>query len=118
MHQINFVQVIHVLNQKSVEEAHKIAPYVDALLLDSGNPNLKIKKLGGTGQVHNWELSRQICELVSRPVYLAGGLNPDNVIDALDIVKPYGLDICSGLRTNGKLDPIKVYTFFSKINQE
>ena len=118
LHQINFVQVIHVLNQKSVEEAHKIAPYVDALLLDSGNPNLKIKKLGGTGQVHNWELSRQICELVSRPVYLAGGLNPDNVIDALDIVKPYGLDICSGLRTNGKLDPIKVYTFFSKINQE
>jgi phosphoribosylanthranilate isomerase len=115
--QTNFVQVIHVLNQNSIKEALKIAPYIDALLLDSGNPNLKIKKLGGTGRVHNWELSRQICEQLPLPVYLAGGLNPDNVREAINFVKPYGLDICSGLRTNGKLDPIKVEAFFSIVNQ-
>ncbi|MEJ2542875.1 MAG: phosphoribosylanthranilate isomerase [Calditrichaceae bacterium] len=114
--QIKFVQVIHVMNQNSIKEALEITSYVDALLLDSGNPNLKTKKLGGTGRVHNWELSRQICELVSLPVYLAGGLNPNNVREAINFVKPYGLDICSGLRTNGKLDPVKIVTFFSNIN--
>ncbi len=66
------VQVIHVLDENSIQEALKIAPQVDAILLDSGNPNLQIKQLGGTGRTHNWVISRAICEQVDTPVYLAG----------------------------------------------
>ena len=113
--EIKFIQVIHVHNQNSVEEAKQIAPYVDALLLDSGNPTLSVKELGGTGRMHNWDLSRQICKSVNLPVYLAGGLNPQNVKEAIEKVKPYGLDICSALRTNGNLDKQKVDAFFIEI---
>ena len=85
---------------------------VDALLLDSGNPKLAIKELGGTGRVHNWKLSRSIVEQSPVPVFLAGGLNPSNVKQAIDEVQPYGLDLCSGVRTNGRLDPAKLEAFF------
>ncbi|MEJ2052639.1 MAG: phosphoribosylanthranilate isomerase [Calditrichaceae bacterium] len=112
---VKFVQVIHIMDQHSVEKAKFIESSVDYLLLDSGNTSLKIKKLGGTGRVHDWHISRQICETVSIPVYLAGGLNPDNVKSAIEKVKPYGVDVCSGLRTNGKLDEQKLNSFFSCI---
>ena len=113
---VKFVQVIHVIDEDSIEEAKLVSPYVDAFLLDSGNPNLSVKELGGTGRVHNWNFSRKICESIGLPVFLAGGLNPDNVRKAVEKVKPYGLDICSGLRTNGKLDRQKVNAFFTEIN--
>jgi phosphoribosylanthranilate isomerase len=108
---VKLVQVIHVINEKSVEEAIKISEFVDAILLDSGNPNLKIKELGGTGRVHNWKFSRQIRDHVQIPVFLAGGLNPDNVYEAIEAVKPFGVDVCSGVRTNGKLDEGKLELF-------
>lgn len=108
---IKIVQVIHVIDEKSVAQAIHISPYVDALLLDSGNPNLAIKVLGGTGKVHNWQLSRKIVETVSKPVFLAGGLNADNVSDAISMVQPYGIDLCSGVRTNGMLDEKKLQHF-------
>lgn len=108
---VKLVQVIHVLGESSVQEAKQVAPYVDALLLDSGNPNLKIRELGGTGRVHNWEISRQIRESVSIPIFLAGGLRPDNVVQAIRTVKPFGVDICSGLRTDGRLDEHKLAAF-------
>jgi len=71
---IKIVQVIHVIDESSIEEAIHISEKVDALLLDSGNPNLKIKELGGTGRVHDWSLSRKIVEQSKVPVFLAGGL--------------------------------------------
>ena len=108
---IRLVQVIHVIDEKSVDEALQIAPHVDALLLDSGNPNLAVKELGGTGRVHNWALSRQIREQSPVPIFLAGGLHPDNVRQAIDAVDPFGLDLCSGVRTNGKLDEAKLKAF-------
>ena len=108
---IKLVQVIHVIDEKSVEEAIKISEFVDAILLDSGNPNLKIKELGGTGRVHNWKFSRQIRDLIKIPVFLAGGLNPDNVSAAIEAVEPFGIDVCSGVRTNGKLDEGKLELF-------
>ena len=108
---IKLVQVIHVINEKSVEEAIKISEFVDAILLDSGNPNLKIKELGGTGRVHNWKFSRQIRDHIQIPVFLAGGLNPDNVNEAIEAVKPFAVDVCSGVRTNGKLDEGKLGRF-------
>jgi phosphoribosylanthranilate isomerase len=113
---VRLVQVIHVINDASVDEALQIAPHVDALLLDSGNPNLTIKELGGTGRVHDWALSRQICEQVNVPVFLAGGLRPDNVQQAIEAVQPFGLDLCSGVRTNGHLDPVKLEAFMKAIN--
>jgi phosphoribosylanthranilate isomerase len=112
---ISIVQVIHVIDERSVEEALEIAPQVDALLLDSGNPNLAVKELGGTGRVHNWALSRQIVEQASKPVFLAGGLKAENVRAAMDAVQPWGLDLCSGVRTNGNLDPLKLEAFFKAV---
>jgi len=107
------VQVIHVVNEASVEEALRLSHKADALLLDSGNPHAAVKELGGTGRVHNWKLSRAIVEGSAVPVYLAGGLNAGNVRQALDEVQPYGLDLCSSVRTNGALDPQKLEAFFA-----
>ena len=112
---IKLVQVIHVTGDESLDEALRIAPEVDALLLDSGNPNLAVKELGGTGRTHNWAISRRIVESVSAPVFLAGGLRPDNVRAALEAVQPFGLDLCSGVRTEGKLDPVKLELFFGAL---
>src|SRR5437763_11547627 len=88
---IALVQVIHVMEQQSIEEAVTVAPYVNAILLDSGNPSLAIKELGGTGRVHNWEISRAIREAVDVPIFLAGGLNADNVVQAIRQVGPFGV---------------------------
>lgn len=109
---VKIVQVIHVTGPESLDEAQRIAPHVDALLLDSGNPNLAVKELGGTGRVHNWTVSRSIVASVPVPVWLAGGLRPDNVREAIESVQPFGLDLCSGVRTDGKLDPFKLDAFF------
>ena len=111
------VQVLHVIDEKSVKEAVEVAPFVDTILLDSGNPNLSVKELGGTGRVHNWELSKSIVESVIVPVYLAGGIGQHNVIQALEKVQPYGVDLCSSVRTNGNLDAEKLRTFFGKVSE-
>lgn len=112
---VKLVQVIHVTGQESLDEARRIAPDVDALLLDSGNPNLAVKELGGTGRTHNWAISRRIVESVPVPVFLAGGLRPENVREAIEVVQPFGLDLCSGVRTDGKLDPRKLEKFFTSV---
>lgn len=113
---VKLVQVIHVLNENSVAEAIEISESVDAILLDSGNPNLNIKELGGTGRIHNWQLSLQIREQVKVPVFLAGGLNSGNVREAIETVQPFGIDICSGVRSAGKLDRQKLEAFFEVIS--
>ena len=113
---ISIVQVIHVCGVESVEEAAAVAPHVDALLLDSGNQSLPVKELGGTGRVHDWNVSRRIRETVDVPVFLAGGLNPQNVVQAVEVVRPYGLDICSGVRTAGRLDVEKLSQVFTVVN--
>ncbi len=112
---IKLVQVIHVIDERSVEEAIALAEKVDALLLDSGNPNLAIKQLGGTGRTHNWKWSRQIRENIAIPLFLAGGLSPENVQTAIKMVQPFGLDICSGVRTNGQLDEQRLAAFFRNV---
>jgi len=112
---VKLVQVIHVIDDNSVKEAIEVAKYVDAILLDSGNPNLSVKELGGTGRTHNWELSREIRKSIPVPLFLAGGINKDNVKQAIETVEPFGLDLCSSVRTNGKLDPQKLKDFFNAI---
>jgi len=110
------VQVLHVIDESSIDEAMEVSKYVDTILLDSGNPNLATKELGGTGRVHNWEISKQIVKKVKIPVFLAGGLNPTNAFKAIEEVNPYGLDLCSGVRTNGELDQQKLTAFFKALN--
>ena len=113
---LKIVQVIHVIDERSIDEAVRISPYVDALLLDSGNPKATIKTLGGTGNIHNWEISRDLVKSVDRPVFLAGGLNAGNVREAIQKVQPFGVDICSGVRTEGKLDPNKLSSFINAVH--
>lgn len=115
---VKIVQVIHVIDSASVEQAIRLSENVDALLLDSGNPNLKIKELGGTGRVHNWTLSRQIRDNAKCPVILAGGLNPENVSQAIETVDPFGIDVCSGVRTEGRLDREKLSRFIRTVNDK
>ena len=112
---IKLVQVIHVTGPESVEEARSVAPLVDALLLDSGNQKLPLKELGGTGRTHDWGLSRKIREIAGIPIFLAGGLTASNVSEAISKVRPFGLDLCSGVRTHGRLDESKLRSFFSAV---
>jgi phosphoribosylanthranilate isomerase len=113
---IRLVQVIHVTGAESVDEARAAAPLVDTILLDSGNPKLAVKELGGTGRVHDWATSRRIRDSVAVPVLLAGGLNPGNAREARERVMPAGLDVCSGLRPNGRLDAAMLRAFFDALH--
>ena len=113
---LKIVQVIHVTGEESIDEAVRLSPNVDALLLDSGNPKASLKTLGGTGNVHNWDLSREIVKAVNIPVFLAGGLHANNVRQAIETVRPFAVDICSGIRTEGRLDPNKLEAFIKAVH--
>jgi phosphoribosylanthranilate isomerase len=112
---VAIVQVVHVTGAPAVDEAVATAPLVDAILLDSGNPRLAVKELGGTGRRHDWAISRRIVEAVDKPVWLAGGLTPANVAEAVATVGPHGLDVCSGVRTDGRLDERKLAALFAAL---
>jgi len=113
---IKIIQVLHVIDEWAMDKAAGLMHHVDALLLDSGNPNLKVKELGGTGRTHNWEISRKIVALSKVPVWLAGGLRPENVREAIETVQPHGVDLCNGVRINGNLNPEKLNAFFNNVN--
>ncbi len=113
---VKLVQVVHVIGESSVDEAYELGEHVDAILVDSGNPKLAVKELGGTGRRHDWKLSRRIVETCGKPVCLAGGLNSENVREAIEAMQPFGLDVCSGVRTDGKLDRLKLEAFFASVN--
>ena len=108
---IRLVQVVHVEGDAAIEEAIALAGGVDALLLDSGRPGAAVKELGGTGRVHDWSLSRRIVDAVDVPVFLAGGLGPGNVAEAVARAAPYAVDVCSGLRPDGALDEARLVAF-------
>ena len=112
---VSLVQVVHVRGEESFEEALSAARHADALLLDSGNQGLAVKELGGTGRTHDWRVSRRVVEASPVPVFLAGGLKPENVAEAVEVVRPFGLDVCSGVRTEGRLDAKKLRRFFARL---
>jgi phosphoribosylanthranilate isomerase len=115
---VQLVQVVHVTGPASLDEALAVAPLVDAILLDSGNPLAVVKELGGTGRTHDWALSARIRAAVAalgRPLYLAGGLNPQNVAAAVATVQPFGLDLCSSVRQAGRLDAARLAAFFAAL---
>jgi phosphoribosylanthranilate isomerase len=112
---IGLVQVVHVTGDGALDEAVAVSAHVDGILLDSGNPDLRVKQLGGTGRLHDWGLSRRIREAVKVPVFLAGGLNPDNVLEGVKQVQPFGVDVCNGVRTEDRLDECKLSAFFKAV---
>lgn len=112
---LRIVQVIHVRGEESIREALRLQEHVDAFLLDSGNPAAVVKTLGGTGVKHDWNISQTLVSEVQVPVFLAGGLNAGNVREAIEKVRPFGVDICSGVRTGGKLDEAKLREFISVV---
>lgn len=112
---IKIVQVIHVIDERRIDEAVRISYLADALLSDTGNPNVEIKEHGGTGRIHNRKLSRKIVEQSKVPVFLAGELTSENVREAIEQIQPFGLDLCSGVRTNKKLDQRKLEIFFRNV---
>jgi phosphoribosylanthranilate isomerase len=112
---VELVQVIHVADEGSLEEARMAAPLVDALLLDSGNPNLSIKELGGTGRTHDWRISRRIRDEAGVRVFLAGGLRADNVAEAIAAVQPFGIDLCSSVRESGRLSAARLDAFMRAV---
>ncbi len=112
---VRIVQVIHVRDESSIDLALATAPHVDALLLDSGNPHARVRELGGTGRVHDWSLSQTIVARSPVPIFLAGGLNAANVAEAIRVVEPFGVDLCSGVRTGGALDPDKLRDFVASL---
>ena len=111
------VQVIHVEDHSALDLIAVYAPYVHAFLLDSGRPNAATPEFGGTGRAHDWAVSAQFVRQSPLPVFLAGGLTPANAAAAIEQVRPYGLDLCSGLRTQGCLDMQKLTAFMSAVRQ-
>ena len=111
------VQVVHVTGAASADEALAAAGEVDAILLDSGNPALPVKELGGTGRTHDWRVSARIREGVGVPLWLAGGLTAENVAAAIAAVRPYGVDVCTGVRTEGRLDEEKLRAFVGEVRK-
>jgi len=114
---VKLVQVVHVGGELSVGEALWQAKTADALLLDSGNQFLAVKELGGTGRTHDWDISARIAASANVPVFLAGGLKPENAAEAVAAVRPFGLDVCSGVRTDGRLDADKLSRFFAAVTK-
>jgi len=114
---IALVQAIHVRGPQSIEEARAVAPHVDGILLDSGIQSAPRKELGGTGRTHDWSLSRRIRDAVDTPIFLAGGLNPGNLAEAVREVGPFALDVCTGVRTDGRLDEAKLTAFFRQVER-
>ena len=112
---VALVQVVHVVDASAIDEALQLAEHVDAILLDSGAPAAAIPELGGTGRVHDWRVSAALRGRVSKPVYLAGGLRPDNVVAGIRTVRPFGVDLCSGVRSAGRLDPQKLQSFMDAV---
>lgn len=114
---LRVVAVIHVQDGSALPAAQRIAPHVHGVLLDSGNPVGSRPTYGGTGCTHDWSLSRRIVDALDVPVWLAGGLTPSNVALAIETVRPFGVDVCSKLRVDGRLDPARVAAFSAAVHR-
>jgi phosphoribosylanthranilate isomerase len=111
------VQVIHVDASGALELVQAYRPFVHAFLLDSGRPGDELPVLGGTGRTHDWKLSAEIVARAERPVFLAGGLRAENVNRALATIKPFGVDLCSGVRSEGRLDTGNLERFMAAVRR-
>ncbi len=114
---IFIAQSIHVMGERALESARDIARHVDALVLDSGDSEPPFRWQNPTGQTHDWEASRRISDAIHLPILLAGGLTPDNVGRAIRVVRPYGVDVCSGVRKDGQLDQSLLVAFLEAVSR-
>ncbi|MEJ7717663.1 MAG: phosphoribosylanthranilate isomerase [Thermoleophilaceae bacterium] len=117
---VRLIQVIHVLDEGAITAAEEVSGLVDAILLDSGDPSLETKELGGTGRRHDWAVSARVRERVEVPMFLAGGLDAANVAEAIETVRPFAVDVCSGLRDSDEsfdLDPDKLARFAAALQR-
>ena len=112
---VEIFQAVHVLDDTAIEQAISLAPHVDGLILDTGSPHSEVPVLGGTGKTHDWSISRRIVEKADCPVFLAGGLKPGNVGEAIRTVQPYGIDLCTGVRTDLALDEVLLSAFMQAV---
>lgn len=100
---LKIIRAVHVTGPEAVAQARALARQVDALILDTYDP--ATGRHGATGKTHDWTISRQIVDGVPVPVILAGGLTPDNVADAIAAVRPWGVDVHTGIeRPDGSRD--------------
>ncbi len=113
--EVRRVQVIHVEDESALDLIEAYAPHVHAFLLDSGRPSAAVAELGGTGRAHDWSISREFVARAAKPVFLAGGLRPENAAEAIATVQPYGLDLCSGIRSENQLDADKLVAFMNAV---
>ncbi len=109
------IQTVHVGGPAAACAARRAAEHADMLLLDSGAPEPAdgARELGGTGRTHDWQVSAEIVRESPVPVWLAGGLDAENVGRAIETVRPYGVDVCSRLRPASALDPALLQAFVS-----
>jgi len=107
---VKIIKSIHVTGLGAIELAKEYLPFADALLLDSRDG----ARIGGTGKTHDWEISRKIVRESNKPVILAGGLSPDNVYQAVKKVRPFAVDVNSGVETNLRKDPAKMKVFINE----
>jgi phosphoribosylanthranilate isomerase len=110
------VQVIHVSGAEALDQALAVAPYVDALLLDTGAPRHGVDE-PGYAVAHDWAISAEICRSVPAPIFLAGGLHAANVRAAIDLVGPWGVSVCSGVRADGRLDLNRLRSFLAALGR-
>ena len=113
--EVKRVQVIHVEDESALGLIDQYESLVHAFLLDSGRPNAEIAEYGGTGRSHDWVISKKFVQLSPKPVFLAGGLSPGNVGEAIATVAPFGVDLCSGVRTNNQLDETLLQNFLTNV---
>lgn len=113
---VRILKAVHVMGPESLEAARALAEHVHCLVLDTGGPN---GQLGGTGLTHDWSISAQIVQALDTPVLLAGGLKPHNVQEAIRTVRPYGLDLCTGVRSGPEytLDAEKLAAFMAAVRE-
>lgn len=106
----NTQPLIYATDATNPDRITKIAPHVDALLIDSTSED----GAGGTGTTHDWERTHELTAQLDTPVILAGGLTPANVADAITTVDPYAVDVATGVeRSGGTKDPEKVRSFIT-----
>ncbi|EHP89105.1 phosphoribosylanthranilate isomerase [Methanotorris formicicus] len=112
----NLIKVLHIPKEDAnlselIKTAKEYEKYCDALLVDTKIEKIKIK-----GKTHNWKISKTIRKSIKKPLILAGGLNKDNVKNAIEVVKPYAIDVSSSLESEkGKKDFKKVDEFLSSL---
>ena len=114
---LTLIQVVHVQGEEVLATHVEAVSHAHMLLLDSGNPDAAYgRQLGGTGRIHDWSHSARIIRDCPIPVWLAGGLTPENIEEAICSTRPYGVDVCTGLRPNGALDPALLERFISRVH--